>query len=1550
MKLVFASNNNHKLSEVRQILGSDCEIVSLRDIDFTDEIEETGATLEENSQLKADAVVRYLAEHREIQVDGVFSDDTGLEIAALQGAPGVMTARWAGGEGHDDSANRQKALRLLQGQTDRRARFRTVVTLVRDGKMQQVVGTVLGSIATEEFGQGGFGYDPVFIPQGYSQTFAELPAEVKNTVSHRARAMEALKHVLVLLVLLMAVPSFALSWQSHFAYNNVTQIAVSPDKVYAVSDGALFSVDRVSEQIEVYNQQSGLHGVNVRAIYFDRPTNQLFIAYFDGKVDILSAAGVRYVGDLYNKDITSSKAVNNVTEHNGVLYLSMPYGLQTFDMQQRCFVNTMYIGSESGEVNVEDVLVRADSLYAFSTDSIYVAHQSANLLDYHCWRAEKRTSRVVPDSDKGTIVTEANGEIWKAGGVAGIVCYRVTGERFTYFPSSPATNIPYRLTCSGGRLYMVSGGRWAVVYYRPGNVMIYDGHSWTNISASAIKNKALALDPSRVDVMDMMNVAVDPQDATHFIATSYCSGAYEFRGDTCYDHFTHGNSGIVAVLPNMPWQYTWTDAAAWDSRGNVRMLNIQVDAPLVTRTANGEWVGSRLMTDGMKNQLITPGLLCIDRRNEDVTWIPDSRKKPGVYIHDNQGTLMDDTDDRTVFHGKWVDQNGQEYAPVVVHIVYQSSDNSMWIGSDQGLLIVDDSIDYWTSNACRRVQLMDEDRGEYILVEDEVLAIARDGVNNMWVGTTEHGVYVLNADGTSLVAHYSGDNTPFSSNNIMSLAYDSIRDVMYVGTSDGLFSCTDKEITALPGGESAIYEETYPGEGMGTWTLHPSSGGAKTLEKGYDCIYVLSEGALFRIEEDETEMQALNKLTGLHGSYITKMAYDDRTRQLMVVYSDGKIDLIADDGQVYAINDLYLKASSISVQVNSLTAGSGRGVMAMDWGVVIFNFVKREIEGAYYIGHNASTIRLDDVALMGKDSVFAISGDTLYTTRLSLRSADYQTWRHIPLLKRTGSRISVVGDELYLLSDSHLYRYRDGWQQVVADSISWMRCSDGDLLVYNESQHLGVLEQQKVQYLSYPALDALRIGSSYWCGTEYNVVQYTHGETQYYSVNGPYTNQVVNLQMFGDKLFATQGYAWASTGLRPGHVMTYADGHWDVILAKWVGDHYTPTDAMNVAVDMRDMSHFFVTTYGQGVYEYRNNQLFTRYYPRTQGCTLEAIIPDQPYWYTWTAGAMLDAENNLWVPSAAAGKYAVDIMSAQGQWTGLPMRYKGEDVVFRIPGQMFQDSRHPNWKWFFEKRRAPQIILLDDNGTPTYSGDDRVMVRSQWVDQFNKVVAPTYINSVVQDLDGTIWVGTNVGVMTIDPEKFFTTNACQRPIIHRNDGTNLVDFLLNGEVINAIAIDGGNRKWIGTATSGLFLMSEDGVETFAHFTQDNSPLPSSNVLSIAINGKTGEVFVATDAGIASYRSDASDAHADMSSVYIYPNPVRPDYVGPITITGLMEDTWVTIVDEGGNVVCRTRSYGGTAVWNGKDSSGQRVSTGVYTALCNAGDGSGHTAVKVLVMH
>ncbi|WP_303003103.1 non-canonical purine NTP diphosphatase [Bacteroides congonensis] len=184
-KLVFATNNAHKLEEVAAILGEKIELFSLNDIGCHTDIPETAATLEGNALLKSSFIFKNYGLN-------CFADDTGLEVEALDGAPGVYSARYAGGEGHDSQANMLKLLHDLEGKKNRKAQFRTAISLILDGKEYLFEGVIKGEIIKEKRGDSGFGYDPIFKPEGYDKTFAELGNDIKNKISHRALAVQKL--------------------------------------------------------------------------------------------------------------------------------------------------------------------------------------------------------------------------------------------------------------------------------------------------------------------------------------------------------------------------------------------------------------------------------------------------------------------------------------------------------------------------------------------------------------------------------------------------------------------------------------------------------------------------------------------------------------------------------------------------------------------------------------------------------------------------------------------------------------------------------------------------------------------------------------------------------------------------------------------------------------------------------------------------------------------------------------------------------------------------------------------------------------------------------------------------------------------------------------------------------------------------------------------------------------------------------------------------------------------------------------------------------------
>ena len=225
-----------------------------------------------------------------------------------------------------------------------------------------------------------------------------------------------------------------------------------------------------------------------------------------------------------------------------------------------------------------------------------------------------------------------------------------------------------------------------------------------------------------------------------------------------------------------------------------------------------------------------------------------------------------------------------------------------------------------------------------------------------------------------------------------------------------------------------------------------------------------------------------------------------------------------------------------------------------------------------------------------------------------------------------------------------------------------------------------------------------------------------------------------------------------------------------------------------------------------------------------------------------------------------------------------------------------------------------------------------------------------YSYSIAEDLDGEIWIGTDKGIgVFYNPSSVFSGGNfdAQQILIQEGD---YGQYLLSEEKINCIIIDGANRKWIGTEKSGVFLLSEEGTEEILHFTTENSPLFSNNIIDIAINPENGEVFIGTGEGLISYRSDATEGESTQSETHVFPNPVRESYNGPIAINGLVANANIKITDIDGNLVFEDFAKGGQAIWNGKNKNGERASTGVYLVFSTDVNGIEKTVSKILFIH
>ena len=741
---------------------------------------------------------------------------------------------------------------------------------------------------------------------------------------------------------------------------------------------------------------------------------------------------------------------------------------------------------------------------------------------------------------------------------------------------------------------------------------------------------------------------------------------------------------------------------------------------------------------------------------------------------------------------------------------------------------------------------------------------------------------------------------------------------------------------------------------MHQWNIHSAFADINAIAVTRDKVFALSNHSLFAVDKQSEEMVYYNRLTGLNGAVISTIGYNPTLNLLLVCYENGHLDIINSHDEVYNIPDLYLKQTTYSKIVNSIYMHEHTAYLAMDFGIIELDMKRREIKDTYIIGQDAKEVNVKHITIMG-NRIYAVSPQLLYSALLSDPLSDYAYWQTQAL--PTGKEVSAfcAYDELlYMVRDSVLCSYSDSkWQKhTTSYKVNGLCPTDQHLFILPKNQ-AGVAIAETDLSLQMTdmgmIMDIVQDGSSYWWASVSDELV-RGADRQAFRPDGPINNIAYRMRTFGDRLYVVPGGRWATQNKTPGEIMFYENGTWVNISNDVINQAcgFKVYDLMNVAQDPNDKDHYFVTSYGAGLLEMQSDEVVNLYTP--DNSTLISAVPNYPKEYTRTDGAMYDEQGNLWILNAVGTK-SINIFTPDKQWFSFGLASQSDTIPLYTPGEIMVDRRNTQWKWIPQCRYNTGLLLLQDNGTPTNDKDDQVFYRNEWYDQNGKPVIPEFIYSMAQDHDNTIWVGTNAGLFLIPATIDFTTsNRCERVIISRNDGTQLGDYLLDNEQINHIVVDGANRKWIATATSGVFLLSPNGEETIEHFTTENSPLSSNNVLSIAILESTGEVFFGTSQGLVSYMSDAIEPAKNFSDIYAYPNPVHPNYHGVVTIRGLMANTEVRIVDASGNLVTTIQGNGGEAVWDMTNAQGSRVASGIYTALCNTQDGAAHSTVKIMVMN
>ena len=439
---------------------------------------------------------------------------------------------------------------------------------------------------------------------------------------------------------------------------------------------------------------------------------------------------------------------------------------------------------------------------------------------------------------------------------------------------------------------------------------------------------------------------------------------------------------------------------------------------------------------------------------------------------------------------------------------------------------------------------------------------------------------------------------------------------------------------------------------------------------------------------------------------------------------------------------------------------------------------------------------------------------------------------------------------------------------------------------------------------------------------------------------GPKYNNFYGMR-FVNNLLYTCGGLWGHLidAGRPGTIQVLDKDNWtiydDSIAAK-TGIKYV--DVNSVDVDPLDPNHVFAGA-KSGLYEFQNGKFIKHYNSEN---SLITSFNNQSKNYQLITSVKFDTDGNLWMlNSQSPSNQSLIEYTKDGKWVS---HHKPELYNLGSLECLMQDSR--GLLWFVNNHHELPSIYCYQAST------DQLNIYSSFVNEDGTTLTPNYVRYVTEDKNHDMWIGTNIGPLLLYKKDITSDTPIFTQVkVPRNDGTNYADYLLSGVDISCIAIDGGNRKWFGTNGNGIYVISNDCLTQIYHFTTNNSNLLSNNIESISINEQTGEVFVGTDKGLCSYMSDASSPNSEMTkdNVWAYPNPVKPNYTGRITITGLSFDSDVKIVTVNGILVNQGRSNGGIYTRDGKDQNGKKVASGVYMVETATSDGNKGTVCKIAII-